>query len=130
MTIVLMMLKKYWKHILIVVLLLTASIYMYNKVYNRGFEAANIACEKRIQEYAQKMTEYKEAMDVRIALLEDASNVLVEESIATRKVVRKDFNTIITKYKDRPMFIINETKCEPSPDFILAYNEAVARANK
>jgi hypothetical protein len=124
------MLKKYWKHILIVVVLLAASIYMYNKVYNRGFEAANVACEKRIQEYAQKMTEYKEAMDVRIATLEEASSVLVRESIATRKVVKKDFATIITKYKDKPMFIINETKCEPSVDFINAYNEAAARANK
>jgi hypothetical protein len=125
-----MFLKSYWKHILITVVLLGAFWFAYSKIYNRGFEAANIACEKRIQEYSQKMTEYKEAMDSRIALLEEASSVLAQEAIDSRKVTKTEFIKIITKYKDKPMFVINEAKCEPSLDFIKAYNEAVDKANK
>jgi hypothetical protein len=129
MTIFLMLLKKYWKHIAIVIVLLVASVYFYNKVYSRGFEAANIACEKRIQEYSKAMEEYKKNMDSRIALVEEASNALVKETIEARKISKKEFTKIITKYVDRPMVVIEEGKCRPSEDFIKAYNEAVDKAN-
>lgn len=130
MTIFLFFLKKYWKHILIVIVLLVLSWYAYSRIYNRGFEAANIACEKRIQEYTQQMNDYKAKLDERVQLIEDASNALVKETIEARKITKTEFTKIITKYIDKPMIVIEEGKCRPSEDFIKAYNEAVDRANK
>jgi hypothetical protein len=130
MTIILIFLKNYWKHLLIVVALLVVFWIAYSKIYNKGFEAANIECEKRIQEYSQKMTEYKALLDARIQILEEASSTLVKETLDARKVTKKEFATIITKYIDKPMIVIEEGECRPSADFINAYNEAVDRANK
>jgi soluble cytochrome b562 len=130
MTIFLMLFKKYWKHILIVVVFSVVSIYFYNKIYNRGFEAANIVCEKRILEYTEQMNKYKENLNIRIEQIEEASNILAKEALDARKITKKEFKTIITKYIDKPMIVIEEGTCKPSEDFIKAYNEAVDRANK
>jgi hypothetical protein len=130
MTIFLMILKKYWKHVLIVVVLLVLSWMAYSKIYNIGFEAANIACEKRIQEYSAKMKEYEDNLDKRIAGLEEASNILVTEAIESRKVIKKDFSVILASIKGKPLYIIEQGKCSPSTDFVRAYNESVERANK
>ena len=129
MTIFLVLLKKYWKHILIVIILLLVTTYFYNKIYTRGFDAVNVACEQKLQDYAQKMKEYEASLDKRIAGLEEASNLLVTEAIESRKVLRKDFSVILSTIKNRPLYTIDQGKCAPSEDFVRVYNDAVNRAN-
>lgn len=129
MTLIFTILQKYWKHILIVIVFLTVLIVTYSKIYNKGFDAANIVCEKRIQEYTQKMTEYEKALDNRIAIIEEASSVLITEAIESRKNIKKDFNVILQSIKNKPLYVIEQGKCAPSPDLIKAYNDAISRVN-
>jgi len=123
MPILLMILKKYWKHILIVIVILAASAYFYNKIYTLGFDAANVEC-------AQRMKEYTEKLDARIAAIEEASSTLVTEAIDARAVRKKDFATILSTIKNKPLYTVVEGKCTPTEDLIRIYNEAVDRANK
>lgn len=123
MTLVLMFLKSYWKHILIIVVLSVVSYIVYNKIYTAGYNAASAEC-------AEKMKEYTEKLDSRIAGLEEASSTLVTEAIESRKSIKKDFNTILASIKNKPLYVVNKTgECAPSVDLVRVYNEAVDRAN-
>lgn len=123
MTILLLFLKNYWKHIVIAIAILTVTILAYNKVYSIGYSAASAEC-------AEKMKEYVDKLDSRIAGLEEASNTLVTEAIESRKSIKKDFNAILASVKNKPLYKIEQGKCAPSEDLIRVYNEAVDRANK
>ena len=87
-----------------------------------GYNAASVEC-------AEKMKEYEAKLDKRISGLEDASNTLIVEALESRKVLKKDFNTILLSIKNKPLYTIEQGKCTPSPDLIRAYNEAINRAN-
>lgn len=125
MTIVLMFLKSYWKQLLIIVVVSIAAYFVYNKIYTLGYNTAAAEC-------AEKMKEYTEKLDSRIAGLEEASNTLVTEAIESRKVIRKDFSTILASIKNKPLYVVNNVtgECAPSVDLVRVYNEAVDRANK
>lgn len=122
MTIVLMFLKSYWKHILLVVVFTIGATLIYHSIYTRGYDTAAAEC-------AEKMKEYEQKLDERISGLEDASNTLIVEALESRKVLKKDFNTILLSIKNKPLYTIEQGKCTPSPDLIRAYNEAITRAN-
>lgn len=130
MTLFLFFLRSYWKHILIVVVVIAISAFMYKKVYNIGYSAANVECAEKIALYEQKMTLYKTALDDRIKLLEETAITLVNESLDARKSLKKDYSTILATVKNKPLTVIEKDNCKPSPDFIRVYNEAVNRANK
>jgi hypothetical protein len=130
MLIFLSLLKSYWKHILIVIVLVSVGIYAYNKIYNIGYKVAEIECKEKLFEYEQKMSKYKKDLDDRIASLEVTSNNLIKETEEKKVSINKDLTKIITIYKDKPMVVIEKETCNPSPDFISAYNQAIARVNR
>lgn len=124
MTILLMFLKSYWKHILIVVVLAAASYFIYNKIYTIGYNKAATEC-------AEKMKEYTDKLDKRISGLEEASNTLVLEAVESRKIAKKDFNAIMASIKNKPLYVVKPSgECAPSADLVRIYNEAVDRANQ
>src|SRR5574343_652020 len=106
MTIFLMLLKSYWKHILIALVIIFVSYFVYNKIYNIEYSDANAKC-------AEKMQAYVEKLDARIAGLKEASNTLVTEAIESRKIIKKDFNTILASVKNKPLYKIEQGKCAP-----------------
>jgi hypothetical protein len=130
MSIFLLLLKNYWKYIIIVVLLLSVSVYAYRVVYKNGYEAAQVECNIKLRDYEEKMIAYKKDLDSRIKLLEDTSIKLVKETEEEKSSVKKDLTKIITVFKDKPLVVIEKEKCSPSIDFISTYNQAVARVNR
>jgi hypothetical protein len=130
MAVVLLFLKSYWKHILIVIVLVTVTGILYKKVYNIGYDAATVECAAKLKDYEQKMNEYKENLNKRIIKIEEDSNTLSEEILTSKKDVKKDYVTILSTIKGKPLVIIEKDKCTPSTDFIRVYNEAVTRANQ
>jgi hypothetical protein len=129
-SIVLLFLKSYWKHIIIVIVLASASYYVYHKIYARGYAVASAECSIRIADYEKKMKVYQDAMDARIAVLQDASNVLVKEAIDSRVTRKAEITAILAAVKGKPMYVVKENKCAPSPEFINAYNAAVEKVNR
>lgn len=130
MLILLSLLKSYWKHILIVIVLVSVCVYGYRKVYNIGYAAAQVECKQKLSEYEEKMLAYKASLDSRIKSLEDTSLQLVKEADESKISVKKDLTKIITIYKDKPLIVIEKETCIPSADFISAYNQAVKRVNQ
>lgn len=130
MLILLSLLKSYWKHILIVIVLVSVCVYGYNKVYNIGYAAAQVECKQKLSEYEEKMLAYKASLDSRIKSLEDTSLQLVKEADESKISVKKDLTKIITIYKDKPLIVVEKETCVPSANFIGAYNQAVKRVNQ
>ena len=130
MLILLSLLKSYWKHILIVIVLVSVSIYGYRKVYNIGYTAAQVECKQLLNAYEEKMYLYKKTLDDRIKSLEETSLQLIKETDESKISVKKDLTKIITIYKDKPLIVIEKETCVPSADFIEAYNQAVKRVNQ
>lgn len=117
-----LLLAKYWKQLLIVVLLVAALLAAYDKVYTMGYTAA----EKAHKEY---VAEYMKSLDTRVFGIETRSNTLIEEFRLNRELSKKDFNKILLATRGKPLFTITEGKCSPSNDFVDAYNAAIKRAN-
>lgn len=130
MSIFIILLKKYWKHLIILLLLISLCIYGYKAIYNIGYSASQVECKQQLSAYEEKMLQYKKSLDDRIKTLEETSISLVKETQIEKLEVRKDIAKIITVYKDKPLVVIEKEKCTPSSNFIAAYNEAVARVNK
>lgn len=129
-SLIVMFLKSYWKHILIVIVIASASFYIYHKIYERGYAVATAECSIKVAEYEKKMKVYQEDLDNRIALLVDTSNILVKEATESRKSLKADYAIIMASVKGKPLYIVKEDKCTPSSDFINAYNAAITRISK
>lgn len=130
MLILLSLLKSYWKHILIVIVLVSVCVYGYRKVYNIGYAAAQVECKQLLSAYEEKMYLYKKTLDDRIKSLEETSLQLVKEADESKISVKKDLTKIITIYKDKPLIVVEKETCVPSANFIGAYNQAVKRVNQ
>lgn len=119
--------KKYWKHIVLVVAVSVAGYMLYDKVrtdgYNSGFTEANIACEKR-------MNEYKKDLADRIASLENTSSKLADTNDALMLALKSDYKKILKSIEGKPLYVVEQGVCKPSPDAVNAINEAVEKANR
>jgi hypothetical protein len=110
-SLVLVFLKSYWKHIMVIAAIAGVSFMAYNHIYNIGYTAANTACEKRIKVYVDELKD-------RINSLETASYVVSKE-IAERDTLRKkDLDKLLILTKNKPLTIIKEGNCNPSDTFI------------
>jgi hypothetical protein len=123
--------KNYWKHILIVIIIGSASFYIYNRIYQRGYNVANAECSIKIAEYEAKMTKYKDDLNQRIASIEKDSIGLVTDLQNSNSALSRDIAIIKAKAKPRPTYVIKQgTICSPTPEYIETHNETVERVNK
>lgn len=113
---------KYWKGLLLFVVLSTLAISGYSWIYNRGVEKTTI-------KYEEKFKEYNEKLEQRINNIELMSSVLIEQSNKNSKVLSQDLYRIRNAIKDKPLFTVVDGKCEPSPSFIETYNSLIKRGN-
>lgn len=115
---------KYWKHLLLISLLVVASYIVYNKIYDSGYSKATA-------EYNLKIEDYNKKLDSRINNIEIASSTIVNTLSTQRDITKKDLSNILYAVKNKPPYIIDKTgKCAPSIDFIDTYNKAIDRVNK
>lgn len=116
-------LKKYWKHIIVIVLLGGLSLLGYQHIYNIGYLAAS-------KKYDKQISEYNNRLDTRIAGLEAQSTVIVEQTLLGSQNIKIDMDKLAKVIKGKPLYTIDTAgKCQLSSDFIKAYNDGVNRAN-
>lgn len=121
-------LLKYWRQILIVILLVvsigSAGYSIYHKVYNSGYTAASAVYEKQINAYNKKL-------DERVANIEDISSSISSKLVLQRDLNKKNFASIISTVKNKPLYTVEATTgiCKPSTDFLQAYISAINKAN-
>lgn len=116
-------LLKYWKHVIIMLILGSACFLGYQHIYHMGYSAASIKYERQISEYNIKL-------DTRIAGLEAQSTVLVEQTLLGGQAIKLDMDKLAKAIKGKPLYTIDTTgKCQLSSDFIKAYNDGINRAN-
>lgn len=118
----LLILKKYWAQILIVVSLGLLSYSGYSYVYQKGYTKAEA-------KYTKIINDYNEKIGNRIDALEQNSIAIVDLIISNRAATAKDFNNIRLAIKGKPTSVIIDGQCKPSDDFINNFNSAVERAN-
>lgn len=123
MSILFLLLKNYWKHILICISIVLASYFIYNKIYDIGYRSAAV-------EYTKIIDEYKANQIKRIDTLVATSDQLVLQLLNNNKQRQIDFTNILSSIKNKPMYTIEQGVCKPSEDYINLFNESVNRANK
>lgn len=117
------LLLKFWRQIVGILLLSVVLFAGYSYVENIGYTRATV-------EYTKQMKDFNDKLDKRIDNLEQSSAVLITASIANKEQAAKDFKTILQAAKNKPLYTIQNNICAPSTDFINTYNEAINRANK
>lgn len=120
------MILMYWK--LAAIVAIAASVaglgYMgYNKVKDIGYHEAKV-------EYDQKIKDYNDKLDVRIASIEQNSSMLADTANQLKEQSASEFKAIMAATKGRPLYTIKAGVCSVSDDFIKAYNDAVSKANR
>lgn len=116
-------LLKYWKHIVIILSLAGFGYLGYSKIYSIGYQAA-------ATEYAKKMKLYEDDLAKRISSIESTSETLVQLTRLNNDSFSKDIKGILTNIKGKPLYYVKEGKCTPTPEMYKAYNDAIERANK
>ena len=121
-TILLSLLKRFYKEILIVIISLSILLWAYNTVYDRGVDSSNT-------KWIAKVEKQEKIRDAQIASIEGLSKVTLEQTLINNDKTREDLAIIYKKLLGKPTTIIKDGKCVPSTDFISAYNEIISRGN-
>lgn len=116
-------LSKYWKEMVIGALISFCVYFIYNNIYERGFEKANA-------EHVAYIKEYNSKLDTRIQTLEDFSRVIYEQNEQTKRSQLADNQKILALARKEPLVIYKEGKCTLSPTFVDSYNSVIDRANQ
>ncbi len=123
MTVILLLLKKYWKQIVVAIAITIACYIVYDYIYDKGFMASEVACQKR-------MEEYKIDLDKRIKDLVDMSEAQNKARQQNADSIKADLDKIYRASRAKPLTIIKEGKCLPSENFIDSFNAAIDRVNQ
>jgi len=109
--------------IIIFVALTIAGFFVYNKIYTRGYNQAQLECEQAKQELQVQLQE-------KIDTLEQ--DLIKTQVVATAEQTRlgQDITKITKQLKTKPVTIIENGECLPSPNFINSINEAISRVNE
>lgn len=118
-----LLLMKYWKHAVLVAAVGVSAGLAYNHIYTKGYNEAS-------EKYEQKFRDYELAVDKRIAKVTGMADALIESSFERNEIFAADIRELSKAIKGRQIYTIKQGKCEPTDDFIKAYNEAIARGNK
>ena len=84
---ILKLLLSRWKEILLVIAVLGAVAFVYNKIYNSGFENANAKWEERVEQMEAKL-------DGRISSIEQLSKTTIEQTLIANYKVAEDLTKI------------------------------------
>lgn len=118
-----LILKKYWKHILSVFLILAALVSIGSTIYNWGYtnakeESAEIDRVKTEIQKQQTLAIEKLSLDVM-----NMSTKATEQSEA-------NLSKILATVKNKPLFTIVDGKCEFTKDFQRTYIQLLEEGNK
>jgi hypothetical protein len=119
----LIILKAFWKEILVGVAVSFILYQAYGWAYDHGYKKAE-------NHYISVIKEREDARDEKITQIEVSSTKLLELTLVNSDKVSKDIRGI--KLPDnKPLTIITKDgkDCVPSTDYVQAYNAAINKAN-
>lgn len=120
MTILLSLLRAYWKQVVGAILLIIVLTMTYNFIYDRGVTASNIKWEAKFAEQEKIRAE-------QITSIEGFTKITLEQTLINNDKMKADLESIYSRLKGKSTTVIKEGKCTPSPDFISTYNEIINR---
>lgn len=95
----------------------------YSKIKQVGYEEAKV-------EYEKKYKEYVDAHQAKLDSIVKTSDVLLAESRKSNVNTLKGINTILAKSKGKPLVIVKDGGCVPSPAFIDSISEINKQVNE
>lgn len=110
---------RFWKEILLALLIAASSYLIYDKIVSIG-----------INKGKQEVVEFNKNVDQKIKVLEDFSRVIVIQNENSAKLLRSDMAAILAEAKTKAIFVEKNGKCTLSNEFIDSYNSVIDRANR
>lgn len=95
----------------------------YRTAYNHGHLSGRNSCIKETEELIQQIHQ-------RISGVEKTIDKLSDLALNQQEKLSRDIEEILKKVKSKPVVIIKNGKCVPSPQFVEGLNEAIRRANQ
>ena len=118
-----LILLKFWKELLLVVLLLGGSKLAYDKVKHVGYLEAET-------KYTLVIKDYQEQINKQIKGIEAKSILLVIESEKNSNTLKAGIKNILQNTKIKPLVIIKKGECVPSEAFIDTLGTVNRQVNK
>lgn len=115
-------LKKCWRPVTEVILVLVLLCFLYFHVKDIGYNEAKVKYEKEIAEYNKKL-------DDHISTIERNSTILVQNQADTQSKLDAGIDQIISVAGKKPLYIVKQDKCIPSQNFLDSYNDVINKAN-
>ena len=109
--------------IIIFVAITIAGFFIYNKIYTRGYEQAQLECKEAKQKYEQEL-------QTKITELESSLTTTQQLAQQKQQKLGKQITEITQQLKQQPVTIIKNGECLPSPNFVNSIDEAIMRANE
>ena len=108
-----------WKEILAIIILAGSLYFIYDAIYDRGYNASETKWVEKEQSRANFIEE-------QLTRIEGFAKTNLEHTLIANESVRKDISNI--KLKGSPTTII-KGDCIPSEEFITTYNKMIDRSN-
>lgn len=93
----------------------------YQHIKGIGYKEAEDKC-------IQKFAEYEKERDEKIANIEKLAGILVNEGRASQAALATDISIILKNSKSKPLVVVKDGECTPSPTFsdsILTINKRI-----
>jgi hypothetical protein len=123
------LIKKYYKHILGIIVILGVIYGIWNNGNEYGYSVASIKYSKTLTEERNKAADEKQKIYDKLQEILFKTDLIVVESAKANALRRKEFSDIITSVKNVPTYSGGET-CIISKEYVDKYNEAIKAANK
>ena len=116
-------LLKYWKEITLALAAVAAIALGYKHIYDQGYAAA-------VKDYQAEVVQRQVETANSIRTLEQYSTSLIQQNAYYQTQLTKDLKTILSNQQKKPVFVVENGKCNLSKDFLDSYNELISRGNK
>jgi urocanate hydratase len=116
-------LLKFWKEILLSVLVAGGSFFVYEKIKHIGYVEAETKYELVIKGYQDQIA-------TQITNIEDKSNTLVSGNRDSAVILKSGIDEILRTLKNKPMVIVKNGECTPSQTFSDSFGQLNTNANK
>lgn len=120
---ILTLLLRYWKHIILLIAVVTVLGLVYNAIYQRGVAATT-------QTYELKIAEQQKLLDTKVATLELLSTQLVTQTALNQQNLNADLAKILAAAKTKPLVVYKNGECSPSQTFLDSWNQINLRGNQ
>lgn len=116
-------LLKFWKEILLSVLIAGGSFFVYEKVKHIGYVEAETKYEAIIHDYQKQIAE-------QVATIENNSRILVDGNRDSAVILKSRMDDILGTLKGKPLVVVKNGECSPSQTFSDSFGKVNQQANQ